>query len=111
MNYVPSGLDDLSLNPNPDEQAWFREQVNRLKKKKRIIIIHMPDDEYVNGGVCMAAGRGFLHINAQGFVEPCPFAHIAADNIREKPLKNILQSSLFSYIREHEGLLKKPKLG
>ncbi|MBN2104963.1 radical SAM protein [bacterium] len=111
VNYVPSGQDDLSLVPSPNEQAWFREQVNRLKKEKKIIIIHMPDDEYANGGVCMAAGRGFLHINAQGFVEPCPFAHVATDNIRTQSLKDILKSPLFSYIREHEVLLKKPTLG
>jgi len=111
VNYVPFGQDDYSLVPSPEEQIWFREQVNRLKKEKKIIIIHMPDDEYANGGVCMAAGRGFLHINTQGFVEPCPFAHIATDNIREKSLKAILKSELFLYIREHKTLLKKPTLG
>lgn len=111
VNYVPSGKTSLDLLPSPEEQLRFREQVIRLKQKKNIIIIHMPDDEYANGGVCMAAGRGFLHVNAQGFVEPCPFAHIATDSIRGKSLKDILKSSLFSYIREHEELLNKPRMG
>jgi MoaA/NifB/PqqE/SkfB family radical SAM enzyme len=59
----------------------------------------------------MAAGRGFVHINAQGFVEPCPFSHIATDSVQEVTLKKALTSPLFSAIRDHAVLLRKPLEG
>jgi len=48
-------------------------------------VINFPPAEYDWGG-CQAAGKGFLHINADGWVEPCPFSHFASDNLMEKPL-------------------------
>ena len=110
--YVPCGSNaDVNLVPTLEQQEWFRERVLYLRDHKRIILMHMPDDEYENGGTCMAAGRGFLHINAQGYVEPCPFAHIASDSVRTKSLKETLRSPLFSYIRDHSGLLTQPSMG
>jgi MoaA/NifB/PqqE/SkfB family radical SAM enzyme len=110
VNYVPQNTDH-SLVPSPEEQEQFRKRVIYFKENKDIIMIHMPDDEYANGGSCMAAGRGFLHINAQGYVEPCPFAHLATDSVRDKSLKEVFKSDLFDYIRKHPQLLKKPQLG
>jgi len=104
VGFVPSAKKaDTSLVPSLNQQ--------RIKQKKKLIIIHMPDDEYEMGGTCMAAGRGFLHINAQGYAEPCPFSHWASDSIKTKSLKQILQSPFFKYIRDHSELLKKPKMG
>lgn len=39
------------------------------------------DEKYVGG--CLAAGRGFFHINANGEVEPCPFSPYSDVNSKE----------------------------
>jgi len=58
------------------------------------------NDGEVTGG-CIAGGRKYCHINAAGDVEPCAFVHFAADNIRNKSLKEVLQNPLFkAYQRE-----------
>jgi MoaA/NifB/PqqE/SkfB family radical SAM enzyme len=112
VNYVPcvKGA-PFDLVPGIERQTWFHEQIIVFQQNKRIVLVHMPDDEYTIGGSCMAAGRGFLHINAQGFVEPCPFSHIATHTVRTASLKECLQSDLFSYIRGRPELLRKPRLG
>ncbi|MBU1077211.1 MAG: radical SAM protein [Spirochaetes bacterium] len=110
--YVPSAKKaDLLQVPEKEEQALFRKQVKKFHKDKKIILVHLPDDEYEVGGSCMAAGKGFLHINAQGDIEPCPFAHLAADSLRTSSLRDAVQSKFFKHIRENQDLLQKPHLG
>ncbi len=106
VGYVPSAKDaDLALVPLPAEQQAFRARVKAFQRGKRIILVQMPEDEYDIGGLCMAAGRGFVHVNALGQVEPCPFAHYAVDSIREVPLRQALASSWLARIRERTDLL------
>jgi MoaA/NifB/PqqE/SkfB family radical SAM enzyme len=112
VNYVPSSSTADLLNvPSAEEQARVRRHVLAMQRQKRMILIHMPDDEYLHGGMCMAAGRGFVHINAQGYVEPCPFAHVATHSILESTLKQSLQSTLFAHIRDNPALLQRPHVG
>ncbi len=47
----------------------------------------------VNG--CMSGGSNYLHINAKGGAEPCVFQPYAADNVRDKPIIDILRSKFF----------------
>ena len=51
------------------------------------------DGEYAGG--CVAGGRRYLHINANGDIEPCAFIHYSDSNIREKTILEALQSPLF----------------
>jgi MoaA/NifB/PqqE/SkfB family radical SAM enzyme len=112
VGFVPSAsAADLDLVPSQKEQINFRKVICRMRKNKRIVLLHMPDDEYDGTGSCMAAGRGFVHINAQGFVEPCPFSHIATDSVASVSLKKALASPLFSVIRGQAALLQKPLQG
>jgi MoaA/NifB/PqqE/SkfB family radical SAM enzyme len=112
VGFVPSADSaDRKLLLSAEQQADFRKTICRIRKKKRLVLLHMPDDEYEQGGSCMAAGRGFVHINAQGFVEPCPFSHIATDSVASVSLKKALASPLFSSIRDHASLLTKPLEG
>lgn len=57
------------------------------------------DAEYIGG--CIAGGRNYLHINANGDLEPCVFIHYSDSNIREKTLVESLQSPLF--MAYHDG--------
>jgi len=111
IGYVPSGVNaDFDLVPTPKEQEEFRQRILDFQARKQLLLVHMPDDEYEQG-VCMAAGRGFLHVNAQGFVEPCPFAHLASHSLRTHSLLECLKAPLFSCIREHSELLRPPRMG
>ncbi len=55
---------------------------------------------------CIAAGRKYFHVNANGDVEPCVFCHFASDNIKEKPLMEALNSPLFREIRSRQPFSK-----
>lgn len=44
---------------------------------------------------CIAGGRHYLHINANGDVEPCAFVHYSNVNIKDCSLIEALQSPLF----------------
>ena len=44
---------------------------------------------------CIAGGRSYLHINANGDVDPCVFIHYSDSNIREKTLLECLQGPIF----------------
>ena len=52
-------------------------------------------------GGCIAGGRRYLHINANGDVEPCVFIHYSNVNIRQHTLLEALQSPLF--MAYHQG--------
>ena len=112
VNYVP--LDEKKENGmllQPETQIAFRKKVVGFQKGKRMLLMHMPDDEYDKGGSCYAAGRGFVHINAQGDMEPCPFAQMASHSIKEMSLKEALDGPFFKHIRSNPKLTKRPEVG
>ena len=51
------------------------------------------DGEFVGG--CIAGGKNYFHINANGDAEPCVFIHYSNTNIRDNTLLEILRSPLF----------------
>ena len=57
------------------------------------------DGEFVGG--CIAGGRRYLHINANGDVDPCVFVHYSDSNIRQKSLLDCLRSPMF--MAYHDG--------
>jgi len=50
-----------------------------------------------------------IHINADGYVEPCPFCHYAADSVHEKSLPEILASPFFTELRARLDHLPNPR--
>jgi len=50
--------------------------------------------------VCLAAGRGSLHINPSGKVEPYPFAPFSDTDLRFESLSDALQSEFLRQIIE-----------
>ena len=99
FNYMPVGRNpDLSLMPTPQQRNYVRMRTNYLRRTKPILLV----DFWANGswvGGCQSAGRGYLHINSRGEVEPCVFNHFAVDNIKEKSLLEVLKSPFFTAIR------------
>jgi MoaA/NifB/PqqE/SkfB family radical SAM enzyme len=57
------------------------------------------DGESVGG--CIAGGRNYFHINANGDAEPCVFIHYSDSNIRDNSILEMLQNPLF--MAYHDG--------
>ena len=73
-------------------------------------IVNFPEDEYKSGG-CMSAGAGFLHIGANGDVEPCTFSHYSTHNLRTSTYLQALQSGFFRSIRDRFSERENPAGG
>ncbi len=98
FNYIPIGRKPvLELMPTPEQRIYRRERLIELRKKVPMILADFWNDGPLVGG-CIAGDR-YLHINSQGDVEPCVFVHFSVDNIRGKPLEEILNSDFFQAIR------------
>ena len=70
-----------------------------------MVFISFPGDEKSSGG-CLAAGRGFFHINSHGGAEPCPFSPYSDINVKNTSLRQALRSPLFTALREQNVLLE-----
>ena len=92
---MPVGNDAVpELMVTSEQRKFMYEQVRMFRKTKPIFAMDFWNDgEYVGG--CIAGGRRFLHINANGDVDPCVFIHYSDSNIREKTLLEALCSPLF----------------
>jgi MoaA/NifB/PqqE/SkfB family radical SAM enzyme len=99
IDYVPvePGTESLTLT---DGQRHVESQVIAMfRAELPALFIAFPGDEEMYGG-CLAAGRGFIHINPEGRVEPCPASPYSDSSVNEKSLKEALQSPLLTAIRE-----------
>ena len=76
-------------------------QVREFRKTKPLFTVDFWNDgEFVGG--CIAGGRSYCHINANGDIEPCAFIHYSDSNIREKTLLEAYQSPLFMGYRHNQ---------
>jgi len=98
--YVPVGREpNLQLLPTPEQRDNLRQRVDYIRGTKSILIGDFWNDGPIVGG-CLAGGRKYFHINAQGDIEPCVFCHFSVDNIKNKSLKEALNSPMFQKIRQ-----------
>jgi MoaA/NifB/PqqE/SkfB family radical SAM enzyme len=108
--YVPCGP-----SPNPDwcldeaMRAAFRQRVLDMRRRKPIVLIQFPQDEYGEENRCSAAGQASIHINSQGDIEPCPFVPIARESIRQGGLTAACRSPFLRAIRQHPTLLQRQR--
>lgn len=101
FHYMPVGNDAVpKLLPNPEQREFMYHRIREIRSTKPIFAMDFQNDgEYVGG--CIAGGRRYLHINANGDVDPCVFIHYSDSNIREKTLLECLQSPIF--MAYHDG--------
>lgn len=110
--YVPIGsAAKWGLVLKREEQKRFRKRIQQLRREKPMMLVHLPDDEYWGDNKCRAVINGSVHINAEGYVEPCPFAHIASDNIKETSLDQALRSRFLSELRSSDAAIRRGNLG
>lgn len=103
FSYVPVGRNpEIALMPTPEQRDLMRRTTIEFRATKPMLMIDFWNDGPIISG-CIAGGRKYFHINANGDVEPCVFCHFAVDNIRRTPLKEALRSPLFRAIREKQG--------
>jgi len=105
VEFVPVTDDSRELAPGDGERAYLRDEIARLRRDDpEMVYISFPGDEKSSGG-CVAAGRGFFHINSHGGAEPCPFSPYSDVNIRNTSLKAALRSPLFLALQRGDILL------
>ena len=99
LEYTPTqqGTENWVLTEN--QRSQVRTMMQNYRSKYPSLFIAVPWDEDDVGG-CLSAGRGFVHINAAGDLEPCPFAPFSDTNVRDHSLKDALQSKLCEKIRQ-----------
>ena len=95
FHYMPVGNDAVpELLPTPEQREIVINRIRDYRNRKPMFAMDFQNDaEYVGG--CIAGGKKYLHINANGDVDPCVFIHYSNVNIREKSLLECLQSPLF----------------
>ncbi len=105
VEFVPVTDDSSELAPGDVERSYLRDEIARLRRDHpEMVYISFPGDEKSSGG-CVAAGRGFFHINSHGGAEPCPFSPYSDVNIRDASLKDALRSPLFMALQSGDILL------
>ena len=97
FHYMPVGNNaatELLLNPEQREYMYHRVREIRSDPSKMLFAFDFQNDgEYVGG--CIAGGRNYFHINANGDCEPCVFIHYSGANINEVSLLEALKQPLF----------------
>lgn len=102
FTYMPIGKEAVpDLMVTAEQREYMYRQIRKFRATKPIFTMDFWNDgEFVKG--CIAGGRCYLHINANGDIEPCAFIHYADSNIKEKTLLAALQSPLFMQYRENQ---------
>ena len=105
LEYTPTvqGTEELVLTSV--ERARLMSLTDSFRREFSALFFAIPGAEAEVGG-CLAAGRGFVHVTAEGDMEPCPFAPFSDSNLRDSSLKDALQSRLLEVIRQHPENLK-----
>ncbi len=95
FTYMPVGVDAVpELMVTPEQREFMYHQIRKFRQTKPIFTLDFWNDgEYSQG--CIAGGRRYLHINANGDIEPCAFIHYSDSNIHETTLLEALQRPLF----------------
>lgn len=100
IEYVPIDSDTKEIAFSEKERMELEEYKINLKAKfPYILFLSFPGDEKSMGG-CLAAGRGFFHINPYGEAEACPFSPYSDRSIENYTLLEILQSPFFKNLQQ-----------
>ncbi len=106
VEFVPVTEESRELAPGDAEREYLKAELNRMRQElSEMVYVSFPGDEKSSGG-CVAAGRGFFHIDSHGGAEPCPFSPYSDTNVKDTSLKDALNSGLFRALRDNGHLLE-----
>jgi MoaA/NifB/PqqE/SkfB family radical SAM enzyme len=95
VEYVPVAAAAGETAPNAADRITLLKRQDKLRAAfDSMLFIAFPGDEEEFGG-CLAAGKGFFHINPEGGAEPCPFSPFSDTSLKTGTLKDALISPLF----------------
>ncbi len=102
FHYIPIGSNpDFSLMITPEQRSALIERVREVRTTRPIQVADFWNDGELTQG-CIAGGRRYFHITANGDVEPCAFVHFAADTIKGKSLQEVLANPLFKEYQKRQ---------
>ena len=90
VDYVPIKEGTEHLIPSSTQRGLEPFTMMQLRSEFRALFVASAATEAAFGG-CMAAGEGFVHVSAEGDLEPCPFSPFSDTNLRQVPLRVALQ--------------------
>lgn len=99
--YMPVG-DKPSVEDmlKPEQRIELGRRTRSIRVNKPYFTIDFFNDAPYVGG-CIA-GKYYCHINSKGDVEPCIFAHISVDNVKDKSLIDIFRGDMFKELRHRQ---------
>ncbi len=102
FTYMPVGIDAVpELLATAEQREYMYDQIREFRKTKPIFTMDFWNDgEYIDG--CIAGGRCYLHINANGDIEPCAFIHYSDTNIHESTLLQAYKNPLFMQYKQNQ---------
>lgn len=110
VEFVPVTEEAKHLAPGDADRELMQQKLSKLREDvEEMVFISFPGDEKTSGG-CVAAGRGFFHINSHGGAEPCPFSPYSDINVKDTSLREALKSKLFMSLQQ-EGVLNEDHVG
>ena len=95
FTFMPVGVGSpTELIATAEQREYMYRQIRTFRETKPLFTMDFWNDgEYSQG--CIAGGKAYLHINANGDIEPCAFIHYSDSNIREQTLLEAYQNPLF----------------
>ncbi|MBO4414684.1 MAG: radical SAM protein [Lachnospiraceae bacterium] len=104
VEFVPVTEESSELAPGDAERQQLKEFIDQSRTEyEDMVFVSFPGDEKSSGG-CIAAGRGFFHINSHGGAEPCPFSPYSDVNVRDTSLREAIHSELFRILKDGDYL-------
>ncbi len=102
FTYMPTGHSAVTeLMASPEQRATMYKKMHEWRHTKPIFALDFWNDgEYVQG--CIAGGRHYFHINANGDCEPCAFVHYSNVNIKKCHIIDALKSPLFMAYKKNQ---------
>ena len=105
FHFMPVGMDAApELMPTVEQRKYIYHRLREIrsdKSDKQIFVMDFQNDgEFVGG--CIAGGRNYFHINANGDAEPCVFIHYSGANIRTHSMLEILKQPLFMAYHDNQ---------
>ena len=109
FHLMPVGMKaSPELMPTKEQREYIYHRLREVRGfeggKEIFVMDFQNDGEYVGG--CIAGGRYYFHINANGDVEPCAFIHYSTVNIKQVSLLEALRSPLFKAYQQRQPFNK-----
>lgn len=102
FNYMPVGCGantDLLTTPEQREAMYYK--LAEYRKTKPLFTVDFWNDGRFVGG-CIAGGKHYMHINANGDVEPCVFIHYSNANVKDMSLLETLKQPIFKEYQKNQ---------